>query len=221
LPKDAGVYIDSKLIRKTAMFSNSALLENILPKKYEFKISKEGYYSWQKTLEVKESRVTEAKYVVLFPLEVELQEVAAETEKAEILLKMNLKEEKEMPKNLADFIFNDFAVSSDNKKIAFYTDNEIRIFFTENHYDLWKSAGDIAFLTRFSEKINQVFWLDDYHLLLSVGESVKITEIDERDKPNIVNLLELKNPKLYWDKNNKTAYILSQDVLYKISNLLP
>lgn len=38
-----------------------------MPKKYKIQIRKDGYYSWQKDLEIKEKEVTEAKNIILIP----------------------------------------------------------------------------------------------------------------------------------------------------------
>jgi len=67
IPKQVKVYLDGKLKKKTDFFFGSALIENLLPKKYKVEVYKEGYFSWQKNLEVKEKKVTEAKNIILFP----------------------------------------------------------------------------------------------------------------------------------------------------------
>ncbi len=66
-PKQAGIYLDEKLEEKTDFFFGSVLIENLLPKKYKIEVKKTGYFTWEKTLEVREKEVTEAKNVVLFP----------------------------------------------------------------------------------------------------------------------------------------------------------
>jgi len=67
VPRQVQVYLDEKLKKKTDFFFGSALIENLLPKKYKVEVRKEGYFTWQKNLEVKEKKVTEAKNVILFP----------------------------------------------------------------------------------------------------------------------------------------------------------
>ena len=66
-PKSAEIYLDGKLKKKTDFFFGSILIENLLPKKYKIEIKKEGYFAWEKNLEIKEREVTEAKNVILFP----------------------------------------------------------------------------------------------------------------------------------------------------------
>jgi hypothetical protein len=67
LPKEVEILIDGKLKKKTDPFFGSALIENLLPKKYKVKVKKEGYFPWEKELEVEEEKVTEAKNLILFP----------------------------------------------------------------------------------------------------------------------------------------------------------
>jgi len=67
LPKQAEVYLGCELEKKTDFFFGSALIENLLPGEYQIEVKKEGYHSWQKTLEIKEKQVAEAKNIVLFP----------------------------------------------------------------------------------------------------------------------------------------------------------
>lgn len=67
LPKQAEIYLDGELEEKTDFFFGSVLIENLLPKKYQIKVVKEGYFPWEKTLEIKEKEVTEVKNIVLFP----------------------------------------------------------------------------------------------------------------------------------------------------------
>lgn len=66
-PKGVQIYINGKLEKRTNFFFDSALIEDLLPKKYEIEIKKLGYHSWKKTLEIEEKKVTELKNVFLIP----------------------------------------------------------------------------------------------------------------------------------------------------------
>lgn len=67
IPRQVNVYIDGKPNKRTDFFFGSLLIENLLPKKYNVTVVKEGYHSWEKNLEIKEKEVTEIKNIVLFP----------------------------------------------------------------------------------------------------------------------------------------------------------
>ena len=75
-PKQADVYINGNLAKKTDFFFGSCLVENLLPRNYEVAVKKDGYQSWQKTLPVQEKQVTEAKRIVLFPQTLTLSALA-------------------------------------------------------------------------------------------------------------------------------------------------
>jgi WD40 repeat protein len=69
-PKQTEIYVDGKLAKQTDFFFDSALAENLLPRKYKFEIKKTGYQPWEKNLEIKEKEVTEARNITLFPQKV-------------------------------------------------------------------------------------------------------------------------------------------------------
>jgi len=75
LPKEVEVSIDGKIKKKTDPFFGSVLIENLLPKKYKVKVEKEGYFPWEKELEVEEEKVTEIKNLVLFPKDLNFSQI--------------------------------------------------------------------------------------------------------------------------------------------------
>ncbi|MFH1575682.1 MAG: hypothetical protein ABIB55_01935 [Candidatus Nealsonbacteria bacterium] len=189
--RSAQVYLNGNLKDTTSIFTNSLLVENLLPKTYYIEISKDGYHSWQKTLEVREKQVTEAKNIILFPQDV------------------NFIENVETP--LPRYIAN--ATSSDGNKVVRYNEHEIWISFPKEEKDI--------FLTRFSEIINKVFWLNDYYLIFNAGDKLKVAEIDDRDRLNIVDVAQFKTPEIFWDGLNKKLYVSSEGMLYISEELLP
>ena len=71
LPKSANIYLDEILVDKTDFLFGSVLVENLLPKQYKISLRKDGYYSWDKTLEVEERQVCDAKNITLVPKDTE------------------------------------------------------------------------------------------------------------------------------------------------------
>lgn len=67
LPGDTTVSIDDNYKNKTSGFSRDLLIQNLLPDNHTIKIEETNYHSWEKILEVKQKKVVEAKYVILFP----------------------------------------------------------------------------------------------------------------------------------------------------------
>ncbi|MBI2450542.1 MAG: hypothetical protein HYV47_03330 [Candidatus Nealsonbacteria bacterium] len=101
------------------------------------------------------------------------------------------------------------ATSTDKEKVLESNNYEIWVYFAKK--------DERIFLTRFSEKIVNIFWLNDYYLIFNVGDKIKIAEIDNRDGLNIIDFAEFKNPRIVWDKNTKELYISSEGILYKTS----
>jgi hypothetical protein len=116
----------------------------------------------------------------------------------------------------------DFKISPDNKKMAYFTDYEIWIFFLgEQTFQPRKEVGEKTFLVRLSEKISDVFWMNSDYLVFNTGNKIKITEIDERDGLNMTDIKEIKNPQMFWSQAEKRLYILSGGTLLRSSVLLP
>ncbi|MCK4781945.1 hypothetical protein KAS79_03455 [Candidatus Parcubacteria bacterium] len=118
------------------------------------------------------------------------------------------------------------SISPDSKKIAYLNNNEIWVLFLTNISDQPKrKANDKIFLTRFSEKIKHISWLSSDYLIFACDSKIKIVEIDDRDKINIIDLAPHtklgEGLKIFFNQNNKKLYILTQDNLYSSEKLLP
>jgi len=119
-------------------------------------------------------------------------------------------------------LVKDLKFSLDYKKIAYFNNNEIWILSLEKQYNQpQKEKGDKLFLTRFSEEISRISWYTDYYLIFSIKDKIKVAEIDDRDKINIVDLAEFKDPEIFWNQINKKLYILSDKTLYASDKLVP
>jgi hypothetical protein len=115
-----------------------------------------------------------------------------------------------------------FRFCPDFKKTVYFNDYEIWVLFLEKTYDQpQKEVGDQLFLTRFSEKIDDVFWYTNHYLMFNAGEKIKIAEIDDRDRISIFDLAELKTPEIFWSQINKKLYVLSEENLYASEELVP
>jgi len=361
-PKSAEIYLDGKLKKKTDFFFGSILIENLLPKKYKIEIKKEGYFAWEKNLEIKEKEVIEAKNVILFPenpnfiiltkgvkkfwlppdqkkiilleegeagwalkiydLEkkvkshliseddvysagADLLNLEFSENSKEISLEIGMKEqlkyfsleldkvpsvlteiepllpplkdiityqtfngqlyylgnfgnlfrdekkltEKVFPvkpeteyelKIFQNFIFlregqtlylllpesksfekffenlNSLKISPDLKKLVYFSNYEIWILFLkDSDPPAIHRKGDRVFFVRLSEKIDNVFWLNSDYLIFNAGNKIKIAEIDDRDRINIVDFAEVKEPEIFFNKSNKKLYLLSDENLYR------
>ena len=204
--RNAEIYLNGKLKDTTSIFTNSCLIENLLPKTYSIEIKKEGYHTWQKNLEVKEKQVAEAKNVLLIQQNPDFFLVATSTKEIGGIVS----------------VIKPSATSSDKNRLIEFNDHEIWILFTEIRDDqIFRDSKEKVFLTRFSGAIGRVFWFGDYYLIFNVDNKIKIAETDDRDRLNIIDLVEFESPEIFWDGENNRLYVLSEEKLYLTENLLP
>jgi hypothetical protein len=117
-------------------------------------------------------------------------------------------------KNLASGIV-ETQFSDDGKKLLYYSDYEISVYFTKDwEVQPWRSENDQKDIIRFSEKIDNVQWSKDYeHIVFSVGNKMKITEIDNRSQNNTEDMLAFskKNNKIVSDFADNKIYFTDTD----------
>ncbi len=401
IPKRVDIYINEILEKRTDFFFGSALIENLLPKKYKIEIKKQGYHTWEKTLEIKEKEVTEARNVILFPENINFNVLSYQIEnfwlcpdKTNLILlekesplsnaswslkiyyldreikshlideidispqgaklidlaflhhtkKIYLKSEvnqeikyfildlgpikpvlsekefleeeikdliayklvaqelyyldnqgylfrskiKNNSKIYSDFfpfkedmlvdeeklsqkafsledekeyslaVFNDFIflqeeknlykfnsdlkifekffeninfleISPDNKKIAYYSNHEIwLLFLSDEGVPLHKEKGEKFLLTRLSDIISNINWINENYLIFLAGQKIKISEIDNRDRINLIDIFEIKelpqngnSIKILFNNFDKKIYLLDKEKLYASDPLFP
>ncbi len=73
LPKGAKIFMNGELQDTTP-----ALIDRLVPKEYQIKISKDNFFSWSKKLEIKPSLVSEARNILLVPKNPQLNLVSQE-----------------------------------------------------------------------------------------------------------------------------------------------
>ena len=116
---------------------------------------------------------------------------------------------------------NFLKLSPDNKKIVYAKNHELWVFFLEDIQEQPVRQKETSlFLTRFSEKIGQVFWLNSHYLIFNNGDNIKVTEIDDRDKINIYDLAKFQELKFLFNSNDKKLYILSKGILYQSEEII-
>lgn len=346
-PRPAQVFLDGKAVKRTDLFFGAAYIDDVLPKEYEVEIKKDGYHAWRKTLKVAEKQVTDAKNIVLLPLDPGFEQISTNVERfffspdeRKIILvevaegksswspSLSLRESSETeadswalklvepPKNVkshlvkqADFskkekaelvnlTFSDNSqeillettigaktqlftlalaklpaflstatatkeatpgsslqkdyhideqsqtlyllnkssglfepilqgargarVSPDGAKLLYFSEAEIGVFFPKQEFSQpQRQIGEKVLLARFSQNISDVFWLGSHYIVFSVGEKIKVAEIDDRGQFNIVDLVEFAEPKIFFNQAVKRLYVLSQGTLYVSQILLP
>ena len=143
--------------------------------------------------------------------------LSTEEETQEILLKFDAN--KTIQKK---FDSSSVLIPSPNKrKIAISNDSEIWMYYAEDQNDQpMKKAGDFAFLARYSAQPNNLAWLNDHEIIFTVGNSIKISEIDDRAPLNIADIATYPAPKLFWQEQNKTLTVLSEGNVFVSEKLI-
>lgn len=108
------------------------------------------------------------------------------------------------------------AVSPDGKKIVLSNDYEIFLYYLEDQAGQpARKAGDIVFLNRFSRQIGNVAWLNANYLLYSLEDRLFVSEIDNRDAVNAVEIGQFPSPALFWNGSDGILAALSENTLYR------
>ncbi|MEK7562662.1 MAG: hypothetical protein AAB509_03215, partial [Patescibacteria group bacterium] len=96
-------------------------------------------------------------------------------------------------------------ISPDHSKILLSNDYEI-LFAYLNFPDSEK-----IFLNRFSEKIGECLWLNSDYVIFILADKIKISEVDNRNEINMVELPDIKPVKIYFNQQDKKLYVSTKD----------
>lgn len=83
--------------------------------------------------------------------------------------------------------------SNDGKKLLFWTDKEIFVYFVrEWEVQPVRAENELLSITRLTDPAKNVQWTSDYeHVLFTNNNKIKIIEIDNRDNRNMMDILSL------------------------------
>jgi len=120
----------------------------------------------------------------------------------------------------------DTKISSDEKNIIYYNDNNIYISLLS---DLTVPKN---ILYKSSEKINDCIWLNNSYIIFTAGDKIIISEIDYRGNINTITLpqtiiippektIEIKNPEIFFNQQEGKLYILTNNTLLVSEKITP
>src|SRR3989338_9925354 len=142
---------------KTNIITNSAFMQNLLPKNHTVLIKKNGYFDYQKTLPVKEKEVTKLEHVLLIKKDIKFETLADKTrspfEKQERFILKN--------SNLYD--------SNSGKNVLII--KNVIAFDTYQNNIYWIGKDNLLYTSDFSEKTKTKI-LDSFY---SPVKSIKIS----------------------------------------------
>jgi hypothetical protein len=111
--------------------------------------------------------------------------------------------------------------SDDKKKLLYFTQHEVSIFFLENAIVPRKDSGEVMTLATSQEKITNSLWIDSDYVAISTENGITINELDTRDIPQTIILAETKNPEIVWNNSVKKLYYNNEEGLFASDRLLP
>jgi dipeptidyl aminopeptidase/acylaminoacyl peptidase len=85
--------------------------------------------------------------------------------------------------------------SDDGKKLLFWNDHEISAYFVRKwEVQPARNENETLDITKFSDTIGNIQWTRDYeHVLFTNNKKVKLIEIDNRDRRNMMDVLSLND----------------------------
>lgn len=118
---------------------------------------------------------------------------------------------------------NDLKISPDDQNTFYINDSEIWLDHSNYSYEQLnnKTPGKIL-LNKFYENISQAFWLNNNYLIFKADNKIKISEIDNRENINIIDLPgDYPNANIYFNPQDKRVYVLTGNTLIASDRLLP
>jgi len=229
LPGDATVSIDKDHQDRTSGFSRDLLVQNLLPENHSIKIEKDGYHSWTKTLEVKEKKVTEAKYVILFPNDILLTSISNDvknfypypdnnkilllTASNELLSYDTDKKEikKILTKTQTPYNISNISFSATSKRALIKTSTGL-------HYLLNLETSNISLIKSMSSKTQNVIFdsNNEGSFFYQLNNLIYRINADKQTTPKLFQ----KDKVEAFTVNNNDVYYLEKGILYKDNLLL-
>ena len=107
------------------------------------------------------------------------------------------------------------------RKIAVREEKQIWLFYLEaSNEQPQRVAEEKMLLSSFAQNIKNLFWLNDSHILFQEDNNINVIETDNRSKPNINQVASFPSSQIFWDKNIKTLFVLSDNNLYACDDIL-
>lgn len=237
------LYINDEYIGSTSGILNySKLINNLTPKNYNLFIYKEGYYPWNKIVEIKSGLVTEFLYIALLPLE--LKKIKITELPRQIVSDFRVSNEtikiinnkktgnanfydfdgKLTPDNAFETATSTELISPDKNKKLYVLNNKILIDYINNvKEEPLKIMGEKEVVAESESPVLFLNWFkDSEHIIWFAGSELIITERDNRGgKRNSVKFYLNINPPIFLDIENSDLYYFENSkekvVLYKIN----
>ena len=241
----ATVYINDASMGRVSFINKAFSQTLLLPKTYSVRVQADGYYSWQKNVEVKAGQLANYPMVYLLPSKLPSQFIAStsfnnfsikfEPNPGLVILTSGRKTETISLDNgaIASIVptikpsqspnansnnNNKKIESTDENKAMWFNNHEVWIqWLNDSDYQPFRKSGDTELITRFAQTINDAQWYkDSSHVVVSVGGILKFIEIDTRGEINSFDIIPITSP-FYLDNRTSTIYFFEKNNLEKVN----
>ncbi len=241
----AKIYVNDKYLESTAgILSYSRLVDGLIPHSYNIFVYKDGFFPWNKNVEVKDGMVIESKNIILFPLELDKIKVAILP--AQTISKFSVKDNivetiNEKLKTSKTYDFDGKLLSSKKYAAATTTtevvspDGEKKLYAEKGQLlidylkdvknEPAKSAGETDIVADYEFLPAFYGWLyDSEHVAWFSNDELTIAERDNRGgKRNSVKFyLNIDSP-VFFESDHSDFYFFEktgkESVLYKVNIL--
>lgn len=218
-PTAGQVIIDSKIIEKPGMFSNSIFVQSLLPTTHSVLIKKNDYYDYFKTLPVQENQVTKLENVLLIKKNIEFSDLADKIDYFSIA--PNNQNIITTATEGTNAILRYYSINSQNQSETFSIAQIATISDIK-----WSDDSSRALISK-QYKNSASYYLFDGTLPTqsdqqkSLAARMSFLDINTQqisfNPQNSQELFFVKNKILYSEKNNEVLPIISGVITYKIS----
>lgn len=239
----AKIYVNDGYTGSTGGILNyTKLINNLTPKNYNLFIYKEGYYPWNKLVQIKDGLVTELVHINLLPLELKrvvvaelpIQNIAEFRVKDETIKIITNKKTgsaifynfdgKLTPNKSFETATSTELISPDKNKKLRVLNNQILIdYINDVKEEPAKTAGEKEIIATSESPILFFDWFkDSEHIIWFADNELTIAERDNRGgKRNVITYYINITPPIFWDSKESDLYFFEnsteKSVLYKIN----
>ena len=228
-PAGASVYLNGKKITD----STPAQIEELRPGSYKIEVRRDGFYPWEKELDVLPGMVTKADRIVLFPVMRDMVRLGgkdavdfAVSEAGQVytmttsgLYRSNIDGGSarrialfsNWPRNIIGKRF-----SPDGKRFLFFNEYSIWVVSLDTDTAIARNGvyADVDEVVTSQEKIIDIFWyLSSGYIIIVTDKNVKVIELRTSGRPNIVTLYKFNTtPRgIYYDAEKASLYFIDTD----------
>jgi len=187
--KNAELFINDK--KQAEPFIEKKFIYNLLPGEYNIRLQKEGYFPWQKKINIASGLTTFATNVILF--------------------------KSDLPEQIIEGEIVDFAMAPDYNKLVYIkkTDSFYELYL----YDLALEEQTLFYRVSQNDKLPNVFWAaSSKKFLIQSGDAELVFDLNNlKQNTDLAEIIKTQPTTLKWDiASDNILYYLLDNKFYKL-----